>query len=113
MCPRLTEGSRFWYVALPTQGLSRPTGKPSVLPFSKLINYFLETLIQKTYFEIMKINNFRGDLTDISAKKEALETILFALVTGKLCCYKALPLCCSVYRANSAIEGGFADMTAG
>ena len=35
-------------------------------------NYFLDTLSQKTFFFIMKINNFRGDLADISAQKEAL-----------------------------------------
>ena len=33
---------------------------------------FLDTLIQKIFFEIIKINNFRGELTDNSAKKEAL-----------------------------------------
>ena len=32
----------------------------------------LDTLIQKIFFYIMKINNFRGELTDNSAKKEAL-----------------------------------------
>ena len=36
----------------------------------------MDTLIQKTFLEIMKINNFRGDLTDISAKKEALMRML-------------------------------------
>ena len=44
-----------------------------MLPFSKLNNFFMDTLIQKIYFQITKINNFRGDLTDISAIKEALE----------------------------------------
>ena len=29
-------------------------------------------MIQKMFFEIMKINNFWGELTDNSAKKEAL-----------------------------------------
>ena len=38
---------------------------------TKLI-FFLDILIQKTFLYIMKINNFRSDLTDISAKKEAL-----------------------------------------
>ena len=28
---------------------------------------------------MMKINNVRGDLTDVSAKKEALYTILFRI----------------------------------
>ena len=32
----------------------------------------MDTLIQKIYFQIIKINNFRGELTDNSAKKEAL-----------------------------------------
>ena len=34
----------------------------------------MDTLIQKICFEIIKINNFRGELTDKSAKKEALAT---------------------------------------
>ena len=46
----------------------------SVLLFSKSNKTFLDTLIQKIFFQIIKINNFRGDLTDISAKKEALES---------------------------------------
>ena len=36
------------------------------------LNVFLDTLIQKIFIKIMKINNFRGELTDISAIKEAL-----------------------------------------
>ena len=32
----------------------------------------MDTLIRKIFFYIMKINNFRGDLTDISAKKKVL-----------------------------------------
>ena len=35
-------------------------------------NIFLDTMIQKRFSDTVKINNFRGDLTDISAKKEAL-----------------------------------------
>ena len=38
------------------------------------MKYFLDTLIQKIIIYIIKLNNFRGDLTDISAKKEALRT---------------------------------------
>ena len=34
----------------------------------KLI-FFLDTLILKIFFKIIKINNFRVDLSDISAKK--------------------------------------------
>ena len=33
---------------------------------------FLDTLIQKIFFQIMKITIFRGEVTDISAIKEAL-----------------------------------------
>ena len=40
--------------------------------FKIKLNIFLDTLIQKIFFQIIKINNFRDDLTDISAKKEAL-----------------------------------------
>ena len=44
-----------------------------VLPFSKKIKkYFLDTLIQKIFFQIIKINIFWGELTDNSAVKEAL-----------------------------------------
>ena len=34
----------------------------------------LDTMIQKTFCYIMKINNFQGDLTDISAIKQALRS---------------------------------------
>ena len=40
---------------------------------------FLDTLIQKIFIYIIKIIIFRGELTDISAKKEAL------LCTGSMC----------------------------
>ena len=49
-----------------------------VLPFSKLNKLFFwvldpekifDTLIQTRFLQIMKINNFRGDFTDNSAKK--------------------------------------------
>ena len=43
-----------------------------MLPFSTLNKYFLDTLVQKIFFFIIKINNFRGELTDNSDKKEAL-----------------------------------------
>ena len=45
--------------------------RSTVLLFSKFI-YFLDTLIQYIYFKIIKINNFRADLSGVSAKKEAL-----------------------------------------
>ena len=32
----------------------------------------MDTLIQKIFLKIRKINNFRGELTDNSAEKEAL-----------------------------------------
>ena len=44
--------------------------------FKIKLNIMLDTLIQKIFFEIIKINNFRGELTDNSAKKEALIGIL-------------------------------------
>ena len=40
---------------------------PAVFFFSELNNLFLDTLILKIYFLIMKINNFRGDLSGNSA----------------------------------------------
>ena len=49
--------------------------------FQNQIKYFLDTVIQKTFFKIIKINNFLGDLTDISAKQEALD-IRYVLFTG-------------------------------
>ena len=35
-------------------------------------NIFLDTLIRKLFFQVRKINNFRGELTNISSKQEAL-----------------------------------------
>ena len=40
--------------------------------FKIKLKYFLDTLIQKIYFLIIKMYNFRGELSDISAEKEAL-----------------------------------------
>ena len=37
----------------------------------------MDTLIQKIFFKIIKIINFRGDLTDNSVKKEALPATVF------------------------------------
>ena len=46
----------------------------SVKIFSKLIYLFFGYFdLINIYFLIIKINNFRGDLTDISANKEALD----------------------------------------
>ena len=36
----------------------------------------MDTLIQKTILKIMKMNNFQGELTNISAKREPLVTDL-------------------------------------
>ena len=36
------------------------------------MNIFLDTLIQKRFIQIIKINKFRGDLSRISAKKTSL-----------------------------------------
>ena len=48
----------------------------SVLPFSKINDLLLlDTLIQEIFLEIMKINNFRGDLNDSSANKEPLSVL--------------------------------------
>ena len=52
----------------------------ALLLFSKLNKTFLDTLIQKKVFKIMKTYNFRGDLTGISAKKEPL---VVRYVTGE------------------------------
>ena len=46
--------------------------------FQILIKSFLDTLSQKKFFQILKMNNFRSDLTDISARKEALAHALDA-----------------------------------
>ena len=43
-----------------------------MLPFSKLNKMFFGYFDPDFFLKIMKINNFRGELTDSSAKKEAL-----------------------------------------
>ena len=40
--------------------------------FKIKISFFWDTLILKRFFKIIKMNIFRGDLTDISAKAEVL-----------------------------------------
>ena len=42
----------------------------SVSVFKIKSNVILDTLIQKVFFQRMKIHNFQDDLTDISAKKK-------------------------------------------
>ena len=49
-----------------------PSRKDQCFLFQNEIKGFLDTSIQKRCFKIMKINNFRDELTDVSAKKEAL-----------------------------------------
>ena len=48
----------------------------SVLPFSKLNYKFFGYFDPEFFFSIVKISNFRGEQTDISAKKDALKQIL-------------------------------------
>ena len=50
--------------------LTRLAGSASF--FKIKLNILLDTLIQKIFFEIIKVKKFRGELTDNSAKKEAL-----------------------------------------
>ena len=45
----------------------------------------MDTLIQKIFLQIIKIINFRGELTDISAKKEAL-LVMCARMQHTKCC---------------------------
>ena len=40
--------------------------------FQIKFKYFLDNLIQKLFFQIIQFISFRGELTDNSAKKEAL-----------------------------------------
>ena len=47
---------------------------------SNEIKYFLDTLIQKILFLVTKVKNLRGDLTDVSAIKEALLLMLWLVV---------------------------------
>ena len=47
---------------------------PPVFLFSKFFFFFLDNSILKIFFLIIKINNFRGDLSSISAKKSSLDT---------------------------------------
>ena len=47
----------------------------AVLLFSKLTFFVVDTLIQIIFIQIIKIDDFWGDLTDISAGKEALVLI--------------------------------------
>ena len=44
----------------------------AVLPFSKLNETFFWILCSRIFLEMIKNNDFRGELSDIPAKKEAL-----------------------------------------
>ena len=51
--------------------------------FKNTQNIFLDTLIREMFFKkIMKINDFRDDLIDISAKTEALAVIISVSVVA-------------------------------
>ena len=52
--------------------------------FFRFFVFVLETLILKIYFLIIKINIFRGDLSDISAKTATLVKIKTAERLGVL-----------------------------
>ena len=48
--------------------------------FQNKIKYFFDTLLQKICFQIKKIHNFRVELTDNSAKKEALVMCILTMI---------------------------------
>ena len=73
---RLKEGHTV-RVDVTTDGLvtvKRPHVNPARHPTSKVffIFFFLDILIVKIFLYMIKINNFRGDLSDISAVKTSL-----------------------------------------
>ena len=55
-----------------TTVILKKCGRDRCFCFQNKINWYSDTLIQISFFYTMKINNFPGDLTYISAKKEAL-----------------------------------------
>ena len=55
--------------------LTRAECLQSAMFFFNLIMFCSDTLILETYFFIIRTNNFRGCLSDISAKKSTLLTI--------------------------------------
>ena len=59
-------------IAYFTQHQTGQLSQTSAFVFKIKKKYFLETYIRKIFFQMMKINNFRREPTDISAKKEAL-----------------------------------------
>ena len=59
------------------------TGPDQCFCFQILIEYVLDIFIQKTFFSIMKVNIFRGDLNNIPAKNEVLGPTASAASTGR------------------------------
>ena len=59
----------------------------AVLPFSKLKKIFFGYFDPEHVFEIMKINNFRGELTDISAKRNTVVHWTESVPRGSRCPY--------------------------
>ena len=64
-------------------------------PFSKLNSFFWDTLILKINISIIKINNFQGDLSDVSAKTA---TLVLAHTIG---------FCLQEYDRQRFVDGGF------
>ena len=55
--------------------------------FKSIQNVFSDTLIQKWFFLENKIDDFRDDVTDISATKESL----LMMLEYRVCCYGSYP----------------------
>ena len=77
------------------QGVAPALTETSELFFQNQINLFLDTLIQQIYILIVQMNNFPGDLSDVSAKTAALiETVKRAAYPVFFCqpSYRGLPV---------------------
>ena len=70
----------------------------------------MDTLNQKVIFQIMWINNFRGDLTDNSAKKEALSSTSLMLKTQALDLLFLINL--QFYKLNQFLTLAFTSVSA-
>ena len=64
------DNARLCYVAVPPCPQVGSTG--AVKLFSKYIVFFWDTLILFIIFLTIKINDFRGDVSDVSAKTASL-----------------------------------------